>query len=81
MRRLKERQMKMAEGEGFEPSVRITPYTGLANQRLKPLGHPSGFSRRREERGMWPLDGWKSTTPPREHGRCQRPNTHDGSTV
>ena len=31
----------MAEGEGFEPSVSVTQYTGLANQRLKPLGHPS----------------------------------------
>ena len=31
----------MAEGEGFEPSIRVTPYTDLANQRLQPLGHPS----------------------------------------
>lgn len=31
----------MAEGEGFEPSVPVSQYTGLANQRLKPLGHPS----------------------------------------
>ena len=30
-----------AEEEGFEPSVRFYPYTGLANQRLQPLGHPS----------------------------------------
>jgi hypothetical protein len=26
---------------GFEPTVRYYPYTGLANQRLQPLGHLS----------------------------------------
>ncbi len=31
----------MAEGEGFEPSIELTPYTELATQRLQPLGHPS----------------------------------------
>ena len=31
----------VAEGEGFEPSNRVTPITDLANQRLQPLGHPS----------------------------------------
>jgi len=34
--------LPLAEGEGFEPSVSVSQYTGLANQRLKPLGHPSG---------------------------------------
>ena len=32
---------KMAEGEGFEPSIRGYPYNDLANRRLQPLGHPS----------------------------------------
>lgn len=31
----------MAEGVGFEPTGRLAPPTDLANQRLKPLGHPS----------------------------------------
>ncbi len=31
----------MAEGEGFEPSIQISPYDGLANRCLQPLGHPS----------------------------------------
>jgi len=34
-------QEAVAEREGFEPSVSVTQYTGLANQRLKPLGHLS----------------------------------------
>ena len=34
---------KMAEGEGFEPSVQaLIPYSGLANRRFRPLSHPSG---------------------------------------
>ena len=32
---------ELAEGMGFEPTIRITPYNGLANRRLQPLGHPS----------------------------------------
>ena len=31
----------LAEGEGFEPSVRFTSYDGLANRWIKPLSHPS----------------------------------------
>ena len=31
----------MAEEMGFEPTIRISPYNGLANRRLQPLGHPS----------------------------------------
>ena len=31
----------MADREGFEPSVLITQYDGLANRCLKPLGHRS----------------------------------------
>ena len=31
----------MAERGGFEPPIRFNPYTGLANQRLQPLGHLS----------------------------------------
>lgn len=31
----------MAEREGFEPSVVLTYYDGLANRCLKPLGHRS----------------------------------------
>src|SRR3954469_14015310 len=29
------------EKEGFEPSIRVSPYAGLANRCLKPLGHLS----------------------------------------
>ena len=35
----------VAEREGFEPSVEVSPYDGLANRCLRPLGHLStGFS-------------------------------------
>lgn len=36
----------MAEGAGFEPAVRYNPYDGLANRWIKPLSHPSGFSKK-----------------------------------
>jgi hypothetical protein len=29
------------EREGFEPSIEVSPYAGLANRCLKPLGHHS----------------------------------------
>ncbi len=32
----------MAEGEGFEPSIQVTPYTRFPGVPLQPLGHPSG---------------------------------------
>jgi hypothetical protein len=32
----------MAERMGFEPMIRVSPYNGLANRRLQPLGHLSG---------------------------------------
>src|ERR1700693_1223375 len=31
-----------AEREGFEPSIRVSTYAGLANRCLQPLGHLSG---------------------------------------
>ena len=34
-------QYKVAEREGFEPSIQNNPYDGLANRCLKPLGHLS----------------------------------------
>src|SRR3990172_12174300 len=34
----------MAEGVGFEPTVRPKTYNGFRDRRLKPLGHPSGLS-------------------------------------
>lgn len=34
-------RLEMAEGMGFEPTIRYNPYNGLANRRLQPLGHPS----------------------------------------
>jgi len=36
-----DREMVMAEREGFEPSIRYNPYDDLANRCLKPLGHRS----------------------------------------
>ena len=30
-----------AEGEGFEPTVKLSPHTCFQDRRLKPLGHPS----------------------------------------
>ncbi len=32
----------MAESGGFEPPVQLSPYNGLANRRLQPLGQLSG---------------------------------------
>jgi hypothetical protein len=32
----------MAESGGFEPPVQVSPYNGLANRRLQPLGQLSG---------------------------------------
>ena len=32
---------KLAEREGFEPSIRFKTYTPLAGERLQPLGHLS----------------------------------------
>ena len=32
---------RLAEREGFEPSIRCNSYNGLANRRLQPLGHLS----------------------------------------
>lgn len=31
----------IADRSGFEPEERVTPFTGLANRRLQPLGHLS----------------------------------------
>jgi hypothetical protein len=36
---------KMAEREGFEPSVGVSPHTRLAGEHLQPLGHLSGWRR------------------------------------
>ena len=33
----------LAEREGFEPSVGVTPYNSLAGCHLRPLGHLSGL--------------------------------------
>ncbi len=33
----------VAEREGFEPSIRVTPYTNFPGWRLRPLGHLSFF--------------------------------------
>src|ERR1700693_1779671 len=37
---------RRAEREGFEPSIRVSTYAGLANRCLQPLGH---LSRRASE--------------------------------
>jgi hypothetical protein len=42
---LREKKQELAEGMGFEPTIRaLVPYNGLANRRLQPLGHPSAGS-------------------------------------
>ena len=35
---------KLAEREGFEPSVEVSPHTRLAGEHLWPLGHLSGWA-------------------------------------
>ena len=37
----KNRQLIMAEREGFEPSIQFDPYTFLAGKRFQPLSHLS----------------------------------------
>jgi hypothetical protein len=37
----KDVSIKMAEREGFEPSIGVKAYTPLAGERLQPLGHLS----------------------------------------
>jgi hypothetical protein len=37
--------VKLAEREGFEPSVQVSPYDGLANRWFKPLTHLSKVDR------------------------------------
>jgi hypothetical protein len=34
-------EVELAEREGFEPSVQVSPYDGLANRWFKPLTHLS----------------------------------------
>src|SRR5687768_1970778 len=36
---------RLTEREGFEPSIRVSAYAGLANRCLQPLGHLSGRCR------------------------------------
>jgi hypothetical protein len=38
---LKRLQIVMAENGGFEPPIELSPYNGLANRRLQPLGQLS----------------------------------------
>jgi hypothetical protein len=38
----------LAEGEGFEPSIRLTTDNGFRDRRIRPLCHPSGVRLRRE---------------------------------
>ena len=51
---------EQAEQEGFEPSVRLTPHTGLAIRPLKPLGHRSQHARIAAVRGI----GQHTHSPP-----------------
>ena len=60
----------LAEREGFEPSNQVTPITGLANQRLRPLGHlsrnlPMMSVTLAEEEGFEPSEG----LPPQRFSR------------
>ncbi len=49
--RLPVRAVCVEDGAGFEPAEDATVLSGLANRRLKPLGHPSVGPRR----GLAPL--------------------------
>ena len=39
-----------AEGEGFEPSIRLTTDNGFRDRRIRPLCHPSGEVRSETEK-------------------------------
>src|SRR4030095_11994878 len=56
----------LAEGVGFEPTVRKNPYTGFRIRRIRPLCHPSGvLSQRRAANysGARPLDRFRPVAP------------------
>jgi hypothetical protein len=38
----REFRLEEAEGEGFEPSIRLTTDNGFRDRRIRPLCHPSG---------------------------------------
>ena len=42
------RLITMAEGVGFEPTMRVTPHSGFQDRRHRPLGEPSRMERLRE---------------------------------
>ena len=48
--------MKLAEREGFEPSVPVTQYARLAIWCLRPLGHLSASERR-----LFNIDRWRAS--------------------
>jgi hypothetical protein len=55
--RLNQRVPGEAEGEGFEPSIRLTTDNGFRDRRIRPLCHPSTGSRGRygaEKEGFEP---------------------------
>ena len=39
------KRLGRAEGEGFEPSIRLTTDNGFRDRRIRPLCHPSAFSK------------------------------------
>jgi hypothetical protein len=46
LRRTVSATRKLAEREGFEPSMEFNPHTPLAGERLQPLGHLSGHNQK-----------------------------------
>jgi hypothetical protein len=45
---------RLAENGGFEPPIELSPYNGLANRRLQPLGQLSVFVLL-EQKTLFPL--------------------------
>ena len=51
--------MKLAEREGFEPSVPVTQYARLAIWCLRPLGHLSASKNEKER--LFNIDRWRAS--------------------
>src|ERR1700732_2878363 len=66
--------IKLAEREGFEPSVPVTQYARLAIWCLRPLGHLSASKNVKER--LFNIDRWRASRLRRM--RSPRPSTTSG---
>jgi hypothetical protein len=63
----------MAENGGFEPPIELSPYNGLANRRLQPLGQLSVLCCGEHEGVMPGFGNYSKTIVPRVSGSAEGP--------